>query len=191
MMVGLHQPEEEEEENLTLGRKRAASSAFVPIIRGNFIGCLSTTTSLSFVQHTYYKKMQPANTFSTVQQKTIIWKFVKNQKSKQCILTFHVGRFSPFLQATKALRVSRRIDLLFLRPRHQMGVGESAPSPGSLYSRERPGTHCTGGWVGPRTGLDGRKISSSLGFYPGPSSSQSVAIPTELPGPHLACLLHK
>jgi len=26
--------------------------------------------------------------------------------------------------------------------------------------RERPGTHFTGGWVGPRDGLDGRIISS-------------------------------
>ena len=24
-----------------------------------------------------------------------------------------------------------------------------------LYPRERPGTHCTEGWVGPRVGLDG------------------------------------
>jgi len=24
-----------------------------------------------------------------------------------------------------------------------------------LYPRERPGTHCTGGWVGPRASLDG------------------------------------
>ena len=24
----------------------------------------------------------------------------------------------------------------------------------ALYPRERPGTHCTGGWVGPRAGLD-------------------------------------
>jgi hypothetical protein len=23
-----------------------------------------------------------------------------------------------------------------------------------LYPRERPGTHCVGGWVGPRAGLD-------------------------------------
>jgi len=40
----------------------------------------------------------------------------------------------------------------------------------ALYLRERPGTHFTGGWVGPRAGLDGRKISSPLGFDPGPSS---------------------
>jgi len=38
--------------------------------------------------------------------------------------------------------------------------------------------------VGPTAGLDGRKISSPTGFDPGPSSPLSVAIPTELPGPH-------
>jgi len=27
-------------------------------------------------------------------------------------------------------------------------------APAALYPRERPGTHCTGGWVGPSTGLD-------------------------------------
>jgi len=37
--------------------------------------------------------------------------------------------------------------------------------------------------VRPRAGLEGRKISSPPGFHPGPSSPQSVAIPTELPGP--------
>jgi len=40
----------------------------------------------------------------------------------------------------------------------------------ALYLRERPGTHFTGGWVGPRAGLDGRKISSPPGLDPGPSS---------------------
>jgi len=28
-------------------------------------------------------------------------------------------------------------------------------TPRQLYSRERPGTHCLGGWVGPRAGLGG------------------------------------
>ena len=51
----------------------------------------------------------------------------------------------------------------------------------ALYPRERPGTHFTGDWVGPRVGLDGRKISSPPGFDPGPSSPWSVTIPTELP----------
>jgi hypothetical protein len=27
-------------------------------------------------------------------------------------------------------------------------------APAALYPRERPGTHCTGGWVGPRASLD-------------------------------------
>jgi hypothetical protein len=30
----------------------------------------------------------------------------------------------------------------------------SASRPGRLYLRQRPGTHCTGGWVGPGDGLD-------------------------------------
>ena len=38
--------------------------------------------------------------------------------------------------------------------------------------------------MGPRAGLDGRKISSPPGFDPGPSSPSPVAIPTELPGSH-------
>ena len=32
-----------------------------------------------------------------------------------------------------------------------------------LSTRERPGTHCTGGWVGPRVGLDG---CEKKGFEP-------------------------
>jgi len=37
--------------------------------------------------------------------------------------------------------------------------------------------------MGPRVGLDGRKISSPPEFDPGPSSPYTVALPTELPGP--------
>jgi len=36
----------------------------------------------------------------------------------------------------------------------------------ALYLRERFGTHFTGGCVGPRAGLDGRKISSPPEFGP-------------------------
>ena len=56
-------------------------------------------------------------------------------------------------------------------------------APAALYPRERPGTHCTGGWVGPRAGLDkGGKSRPHRDSIPGPSSPQPVAIPTELPG---------
>ena len=50
----------------------------------------------------------------------------------------------------------------------------SAARPGRTSPRERPGTHCTGGWVGPRAGLDGQKISSprdSIPDHPAPSQS--------------------
>ena len=39
-------------------------------------------------------------------------------------------------------------------------------APAVNYHRERPGAHCTGDWVGPRPGLDGRKISPPPGFDP-------------------------
>ena len=46
------------------------------------------------------------------------------------------------------------IYILFLYPQHEREwVVNATPRP--LYPRERPGTHCIGGWVGPRAGLDG------------------------------------
>ena len=68
------------------------------------------------------------------------------------------------------------------------GVSGQQHVPAALYPRERPGTHCTGGWMGPRAGLDGRNISSPPAFDPGPCSPQSVAILIELPGPHFLIL---
>jgi len=51
------------------------------------------------------------------------------------------------------------------------GGGNSTLSSGRLYPRERPGTHCTGGWVGPMAGLvrcgKSRPHRDSI---PGPSS---------------------
>ena len=38
-------------------------------------------------------------------------------------------------------------------------------TPGPLYPRERPGIHCTGGWVGRRAGLEGcRKSGPPPGY---------------------------
>jgi hypothetical protein len=39
-------------------------------------------------------------------------------------------------------------------------------APAALYPRWRLGSHWTGGWVGPRAGLDGPKISTPPGFDP-------------------------
>ena len=53
------------------------------------------------------------------------------------------------------------------------GVGGQHHAPAAL-PRERPGTHCIGGWVALRAGLDGCGIS---GLPPGfdPRTVQSVA----------------
>ena len=61
------------------------------------------------------------------------------------------------------------------------GVSGQQHAPAILYPWEGPSTHCTH-WVGLRAGLDRWKISPHWDSIPGPSSPQSVAIQTELPG---------
>jgi hypothetical protein len=65
---------------------------------------------------------------------------------------------------------SRVIALLILDLDARRGwVVSTTPRP--LYLRETPGTHCTGGWVGPRAGLDVcEKSSPHRDLIPGPSS---------------------
>ena len=60
-----------------------------------------------------------------------------------------------------------------------MGDGWSTPRPGRFTLGEKPGTHCIGGWVGPRTGLDGwEKSRLHRDSIPGPSSpSESLCRP--------------
>ena len=41
-------------------------------------------------------------------------------------------------------------------------VVKTTPRP--LYPQERPGTHCIGGWVGPRAGLEGCEKSRLIGI---------------------------
>jgi len=65
-----------------------------------------------------------------------------------------------------AQRVGRGIALLF-HDHDTKGVSGQQHALAALYPRERPGTHFTGGWVGPRAGLDERKISSTPGSDPG------------------------
>jgi len=73
--------------------------------------------------------------------------------------------FSPYRSGV-AQRVCRGIALFFHYSGTRRGcVVSTTPRP-HFPSRERPGTHFTGGWVGPRAGLDGRKISSPPGFDP-------------------------
>ena len=46
------------------------------------------------------------------------------------------------------------------------GVRGQRHAPAALYPRERPGTHCTGEWVGPRAGLDSAENLAPPGFDP-------------------------
>jgi hypothetical protein len=49
-----------------------------------------------------------------------------------------------------------------------MGVSGQRQAPTALYSREKdPGTHCTGGWVGPRAVLDTEVRGKILSPLPG------------------------
>ena len=67
-----------------------------------------------------------------------------------------------------AQRVGRGIALLYHDRDARRWVSGQQHAPAALYHPgERLGTNCTGGWVGPRAGLDGRKISSPPGFDPG------------------------
>ena len=64
------------------------------------------------------------------------------------------------------------------------GVSGQHQAPAGLPPGERPGTHYTGDWVGPRAGLDGcGKSRLHMDSIPGTSSPQRVAIPTDLSGP--------
>ena len=85
-----------------------------------------------------------------------------------------------------AHRGSRGIALLFLDYGTRRGwVVSSTPRP-HFSPGERPNTHCTGGWVSPRAGLDRcGNLAAHRDSIPGPSSPWPVAIPTELPGPLL------
>jgi hypothetical protein len=59
------------------------------------------------------------------------------------------------IHAAEALGWRGGIARTHSRPRHWMGVSGQRHAPAALGPGERtPGTHCTGGWVDLRTGLD-------------------------------------
>ena len=117
----------------------------------NFIG-LRTGIPLNKMSKCYSYLTEKSVSLS---QRSVYWNFQGNihnlfqdhkGKGKGHPITGHEGpegdqMYSSTLPSTSALD----------------GGGWSAPRPCrlSLCPQERPGTHSTGGWVGPRTGLDG------------------------------------
>ena len=66
-----------------------------------------------------------------------------------------------------AHRGSRGVALLFLDHDTRRGIRGQRHDPAALWSRELPATHRTGGWLGPRAGLDRRGKSRPIpGFDP-------------------------
>jgi len=82
-----------------------------------------------------------------------------NDKIKELICNFMVKVKCTLVQALRlcigrmAHRWSRGIALLFL-DHDTRRVKGSVSRPGRFLPRERLGTHCTGGWVGPRASMD-------------------------------------
>ena len=66
-----------------------------------------------------------------------------------------------------------------------MGVGGQRHAPAALPPGKRPGTHCTGGWVGRRAGLEGcGKISPPTGIRsPDRSARRKPLYRLSYPGP--------
>ena len=67
-----------------------------------------------------------------------------------------------------------------------MGVGGQRHAPAAL-PQERPGIHCTGGWVGPRAGMDRcGKSRSPPGFDPRTVQAAACRYTDHtIPGPRL------
>jgi hypothetical protein len=84
-------------------------------------------------------------------------------------------------QAIKPQTGNRGIAVLFLCPQHEIGVGGQLHTLDALSLGRRPGTHCTGGWVGPMAGLDEcRKCHTHWDLITRSSSPQQVTVLTML-----------
>ena len=102
----------------------------------------------------------------TASNTVVIVNFTHLLQSKQSEV--RKEKFSPYRPGV-AQRVGTGLALHFHHRGTRRGVSGQQHAPAALYPRKRLGTHCTGGWVGPRVGLDGRKISTSPELDPGSS----------------------
>ena len=90
----------------------------------------------------------------------------KSREANKKVKNVKCSRYRPGV----AQRVGRGVALFFHDRGTRRGWVVSSTSRPHFTPGEGPGTHSTGGWVGPRAGLDGQKILSPPGFDPGPSN---------------------
>jgi hypothetical protein len=90
---------------------------------------------------------------------------------RQTVITIKIGKVYP-CTSTEVHRGSTSIALLFRDHDIRTGWGVSVTPQPLFTPGERPGTHSTGGWVGPRAGLDrcGKSRPPHRNSFPGPSS---------------------
>jgi hypothetical protein len=83
------------------------------------------------------------------------------------------------LHALEALGGRGGIAPTHSRPRHYMGVSGQRQAPAALLplGERTPGTHCPGGWVGPRAGLDTEVRGKILCPRRGPNPNRPVVQP--------------
>ena len=70
-----------------------------------------------------------------------------------------------------------------------MVVGGQCHAPAALPQGKTPGTHCIGGWFGPRAGLDGRGKSGPPGIRFSDLTARSESLyQLHYPDPHSLCM---
>ena len=79
-------------------------------------------------------------------------------------------------QAIRSQKDRRDIALPFLHPRRWRWVGGKGHAPAAWSPGTRRGSYCTGGWVGPRAGLDEWRKSR-----PPPTGIRSPDLPVAIP----------
>ena len=156
------------EENWTAAEKRTVRLLVdASLVKDN----ISATLTMMRVK---IRAITLAFTTTWLQSKITYWKSVAWMKRNLTACGLSISRKAKVkcsrYRPGVAQRVGRDIALLFHdRGTRKRWMVSSTPRP-HFTPWERPDTHFTGGLMGPRAGLDGRKISSPPGSDPGPSS---------------------
>jgi len=101
------------------------------------------------------------------------------KRAMQSVACFMVVKVKVKFTVEKVTKAQRGVEVqlcsLFNFGARWEWVVNAKPRP--LYPRERPGTHCVGGWVGPRAGLDrcGKSRLPVLWWYDSESDVEGTA----------------